>query len=103
MPAPEAMSRHQFAGLPAYEDAYYGQAKVHQLPVELVKQFREPGTSTTPARVGAVTRSLRRGDGIRDPLHIVQGDDGPLLYDGHHRLRAAEKHGMTHVPVRVTL
>ena len=98
--------RDEFAtgGLPAYEDAYYGDAAVHQLPVELVSQFKDPAAAQNPRKVAGIARGLKQGKPIREALHVIPDDRGhPFLWDGHHRLEAARKAGLTHVPVKVTL
>lgn len=90
--------------LPGFEDAYYGDATVHQLPVELVDRYRDPAASQNARKVAGIARGLKAGKPIREALHIVEGNYGEgFLWDGHHRLEAAKKAGLTHVPVKVTL
>jgi len=101
------MSRRQEfseGGLPPFEDAYYGEATVHQLPIELVERFKDPAAAQSQRKAAGIARGLKAGQPIREPLHIVDAGGGrPFLWDGHHRLEAAKKAGLTHVPVKVTL
>ena len=90
--------------LPEYEDAYYGDATVHHLPVELVSRFKDPSAAQNPRKVAGIVRGLKAGEPIREAIHLIPGNGGePFLWDGHHRLEAARKAGLTHVPVKVTL
>jgi ParB-like nuclease domain len=90
--------------LPKFEDAYYSEATVHNLPVELVSRYADPSSSPNARKVSGIARGLKAGQPIREPLHIVDAGGGKaFLWDGHHRLLAAKKAGLTHVPVRVTL
>ena len=45
-----------------------------------------------------LTESIRER-GVHDPLHIGAGENGPAVWDGHHRYLSARRAGLTHLPV----
>lgn len=98
------MSRRAAFDLPDFEDAYYGDATVHQLPIEVLERYTDPQASQNPRKVAGIARGLKKGNPIREPIHVIDAGGGqPFLWDGHHRLMAAKRAGLTHVPTRVTL
>jgi hypothetical protein len=71
------------------------------LPIDVVHHYRE-----FDRPYDANTRMLERiiGDqGIRQPLRISTDGTHALLHEGNHRLHAARRLGLTHLPVQVTL
>lgn len=80
------------------------------LPIETVKKYREYNREGEHSQgkisedtIESIAKELRGGGVIKEPLmleHSTQHQWG-YLGEGHHRLAAAERAGLTHVPVFV--
>ena len=82
---------------------------VAMLPIEEVEKFvvldREgkDNIGNSKETIAKIQRELEDGGSIREPLYIDYDSESNwgVLSEGHHRLAAARKAGLTHVPVRM--
>lgn len=79
-----------------------GATEHHNLPVSKIKEYADPVFQPwekfhrqEAGYIGNLASNIRQ-HGVQEPLVIRSG----VLHDGHHRLAAAEKLGLTHLPVR---
>lgn len=61
----------------------------------------EPDDMQEMTLAPSLTKSVKR-EGVQRPLVIETDGVNGVLGDGHHRLEAANRAGMSHVPVRVS-
>jgi len=68
------------------------------VPISTLKKMRQFDVTATPELLESI-----KTEGFRTPgrIHYYQKDRTALLWEGHHRLDAAEKAGFTHMPVWV--
>jgi hypothetical protein len=80
------------------------------LPIEQVKKYREVdragkhsyGTASEEI-ISKIANDIKSGGVIKEPLILEHNTESQWGYlgEGHHRLIAAEKAGLTHVPVTI--
>jgi len=80
------------------------------VPISVVKRYREYDREGKQSHgplseetISNITNDLKSGGVIKTPLSIYHSDahNWGYLAEGHHRLIAAERAGLTHVPVYV--
>ncbi len=80
------------------------------LPIEQVKKYREVDREGKDAygdiskkTINNIVNDIQQGGVIKDPLILEHNTKTQWGYlgEGHHRLAAAEKAGLTHVPVTI--
>jgi hypothetical protein len=81
------------------------------VPVHQLKRYREfdrlgrDARSTSEEDIAAITADLRRGgvDAIREPVSLEYNHEKnwAFLGEGHHRLEAAIRAGISHIPLRI--
>jgi len=80
------------------------------VPISVVKRYREYDRegqqshgSMSEETINNIANELKNGGVIKTPLSIYHSDahNWGYLAEGHHRLIAAERAGLTHVPVYV--
>lgn len=107
-PIPEGTNIRRSGGLGHMEgDDSHSITKM--LPISLMKRYteynREGAEEQTDSadRINNMASELRKGGVIREPLILEHSTEHQWGYlgEGHHRLLAAEKAGLTHVPVTV--
>ena len=82
---------------------------VAMLPIEEVEKFvvldreGEDNIGNSKETIAKIQKELEDGGSIREPLYIDYDSEfnWGVLSEGHHRLAAARKAGLTHVPVRM--
>lgn len=86
------------------------QSVTKMLPVSLVKKYveydregKQSHGSASKETIDNLTNELKSGGSIKEPLMLEHhtGSQWGYLGEGHHRLIAAERAGLTHVPVFV--
>lgn len=90
MSASDHLSPEQFAATYA--------SGMHQIPTDHVWGIRDTEAVDDPSRN---LDSKIQADGIKEPLDVAVLGGHASLADGHHRLLAAKRLGLTHVPVSV--
>jgi hypothetical protein len=81
------------------------------VPVHQLKRYREfdrlgrDARSDSDENISAITADLKRGgvEAMRQPLHLEYNHEKNWAYlgEGHHRLEAAIRAGISHIPLRV--
>jgi hypothetical protein len=80
------------------------------VPTQSLLKYREydrtgiHGDTDSEARIQKLTEELKNGGTIREPLHLSYDHDSNWGYlgEGHHRLEAAMRAGVTHVPLTIS-
>jgi hypothetical protein len=80
------------------------------VPTQSLLKYREydrtgiHGDTDSEARIQKITEELKNGGTIREPLHLAYDHDTNWGYlgEGHHRLEAALRAGVTHVPLTIS-
>ena len=113
----------QFDGVPIPEGTYIrrsggighlpgdeSRSITKMLPIETVKRYREYDREGEHSQgkhseetIESIAKELRGGGVIKEPLMLEHSTKHQWGYlgEGHHRLAAAERAGLTHVPVFV--
>jgi hypothetical protein len=87
--------------------AHVSAKPIVHMPVKLLKQMRwapKSATSTSRGSGGGTTDELKERmaeDGVVEALTVGLLAGKPTIYDGHHRLDAADELGWTHLPVAI--
>jgi hypothetical protein len=75
------------------------------LPVVALMKHVGPAHHVDRNLVDHFADRMREGewdfDDAEEPIHLVHAPEGPLLFDGNHRVQAAHDAGVTHLPVHV--
>lgn len=79
------------------------------VPIQLLKRYTEydrtgaHAHSNSEQMINTLADHLRSGGVIKEPLYLSHStkDNWGYLAEGHHRLAAAERAGLTHVPLTV--
>lgn len=115
------LSGNQFSGVPIPEGTYIrrsggighmpgdeSRSITKMLPISLVKKYveydragKDSQGSHSEQRINDITNELKSGGVIQEPLMLEHSTKHQWGYlgEGHHRLLAAERAGLTHVPV----
>ena len=95
-----------FGSMPGDPDG----ARIKMVPISLIRQYREferdmpdQQLDYSDKTIRELTEELRAGGIIREPFDLShsRATNWAYISEGNHRLAAAEKAGLTHVPVRV--
>jgi hypothetical protein len=107
VPIPEGTRIRQSGGV-GHIKGDKSRSVTKMLPIETVKKYREFDREGSHSygksgeeTIQSITKELRGGGVIKEPLMIEhsQPHNWGYLGEGHHRLIAAERAGLTHVPV----
>jgi hypothetical protein len=90
---------------------HWGRPDVALVPIHSLLKYREVDREGqhafdhSPRNIDAITQDLKEGGvkAMREPLYLLYDHDSHWAYlgEGHHRLIAAQRAGLTHVPLRV--
>jgi hypothetical protein len=109
LPVPGGTRIHRSGGLGHMPGDVHNSVTA-MLPIEQVKKYRELDREgkdsygdTSKKNISNIVNDVKQGGVIKEPLILEHNTETQWGYlgEGHHRLAAAEKAGLTHVPVYV--